>query len=119
MVCYFLLIIAFSYFYATIQFNPIEIANNLKKNGGFIPGFRPGRPTSDFIRKVINKITLFGAIYLGIIAVLPIILGAAMKNTQFSFGGTSVIIIVSVALETVMAIEAQMMMRNYSGFLEK
>ena len=118
-VCYLLLIIGFSYFYATIQYNPVEVANNLKKNGGFIPGFRPGRPTSDFIRKVINKITLFGAIYLGIIAVLPIILGAAMKNTQFSFGGTSVIIIVSVALETVMAIEAQMMMRNYSGFLER
>ena len=102
-----------------IQFNPIEIANNLKKNGGFIPGFRPGRPTADFIRKVINKITLFGALYLGVIAVLPIVLGVVMKDTRFSFGGTSVIIIVSVALETVAAIEAQMMMRNYSGFLEK
>ena len=118
-VIYLLLIIAFSYFYATIQYNPVEVANNLRKNGGFIPGFRPGRPTSDFIRKVINKITLFGAIYLGIIAVIPIILGVVMKNTQFSFGGTSVIIVVSVALETVTAIEAQMMMRNYSGFLEK
>ena len=118
-VIYLLLIIAFSYFYATIQYNPVEVANNLKKNGGFIPGFRPGRPTSDFIRKVINKITLFGAIYLGIIAVIPIVLGVVMKNTQFSFGGTSVIIVVSVALETVTAIEAQMMMRNYSGFLEK
>lgn len=118
-VIYLLLIIGFSYFYATIQYNPVEVANNLKKNGGFIPGFRPGRPTSDFIRKVINKITLFGAIYLGIIAVLPIILGVVMKDAQFSFGGTSVIIVVSVALETVTAIEAQMMMRNYSGFLEK
>ncbi|MDD6643741.1 MAG: preprotein translocase subunit SecY [Faecousia sp.] len=118
-VLYLLLIIGFSYFYATIQYNPVEVANNLKKNGGFIPGFRPGRPTSDFIRKVINKITLFGAIYLGIIAVIPIILGVVMQNTQFSFGGTSVIIVVSVALETVTAIEAQMMMRNYSGFLEK
>ena len=118
-VIYLLLIIGFSYFYATIQYNPVEVANNLKKNGGFIPGFRPGRPTSDFIRKVINKITLFGAIYLGIIAVLPIVLGVVMQNTQFSFGGTSVIIVVSVALETVTAIEAQMMMRNYSGFLEK
>ena len=118
-VIYLLLIVGFSYFYATIQYNPVEVANNLKKNGGFIPGFRPGKPTSDFIRKVIGKITLFGAIYLGIIAVLPIVLGAAMKNTTFSFGGTSVIIIVSVALETVSAIEAQMMMRNYSGFLEK
>ncbi len=118
-VCYLLLIVGFSYFYATIQYNPVEVANNLQKNGGFIPGFRPGRPTSDFIRKVINKITLFGAIYLGIIAVLPIVLGVVMKNTTFSFGGTSVIIVVSVALETVAAIEAQMMMRNYSGFLKK
>ena len=118
-VCYLLLIVGFSYFYATIQYNPVEVANNLKKNGGFIPGFRPGRPTSDFIRKVINKVTLFGAIYLGIIAVLPIVLGAAFGNTNFSFGGTSVTIVVSVALETVAAIEAQMMMRNYSGFLQK
>ena len=115
---YLLLIVGFSYFYATIQYNPVEVANNLKKNGGFIPGFRPGRPTSDFIRKVIGKITLFGAIFLGIVAVLPVILGAITGNTQFSFGGTSVIIVVSVALETVSAIEAQMMMRNYSGFLD-
>ncbi len=118
-VIYLLLIIGFSYFYATIQYNPVEVANNLKKNGGFIPGFRPGRPTSDFIHKVINKITLFGAIYLGIVAVLPVLLGAVTGETRFSFGGTSVIIVVSVALETVAAIEAQMMMRNYSGFLEK
>ena len=118
-VAYLLLIVAFSYFYATIQYNPVEVSNNLKKNGGFIPGFRPGRPTADFIRKVINKVTLFGAIYLGIIAVLPMVLGAIMKNSSFSFGGTSIIILVSVALETVAAIEAQMMMRNYSGFLEK
>lgn len=118
-VCYLLLIIGFSYFYATIQYNPVEVSNNLKKNGGFIPGFRPGRPTSDFIRKVINKITLFGAIYLGIVAVLPILIGTILGDSSFSFGGTSVIIVVSVALETVSAIEAQMMMRNYSGFLEK
>ncbi len=115
---YLILIVGFSYFYATIQYNPVEVANNLKKNGGFIPGFRPGRPTSDFIRKVISKITLFGAIFLGIIAVLPVLLGAIVGNTQFSFGGTSVIIVVSVALETVSAIEAQMTMRNYSGFLD-
>ena len=115
---YLILIVGFSYFYATIQYNPVEVANNLKKNGGFIPGFRPGRPTSDFIRKVIGKITLFGAIFLGIVAVLPVLLGAITGNTQFSFGGTSVIIVVSVALETVSAIEAQMMMRNYSGFLD-
>lgn len=118
-IIYLLLIVGFSYFYATIQYNPVEVANNLKKNGGFIPGFRPGRPTADFIRKVINKVTLFGAIYLGIIAVLPVLLGTIMSNTRFSFGGTSIIIVVSVALETVAAIEAQMLMRNYSGFLEK
>ncbi len=117
-VVYLLLIVGFSYFYATIQYNPVEVANNLKKNGGFIPGFRPGRPTSDFIRKVIAKITLFGAIFLGIVAVLPMVLGAIANDTQFSFGGTSIIIVVSVALETVSAIEAQLMMRNYSGFLE-
>ena len=118
-VIYLILIVGFSYFYATIQYNPVEVANNLKKNGGFIPGFRPGRPTADFIRKVINKVTLFGAIYLGIIAVLPVLLGTIMSNTRFSFGGTSIIIVVSVALETVAAVEAQMLMRNYSGFLEK
>ena len=118
MVCYFLLIIAFSYFYATIQFNPIEIANNLKKNGGFIPGFRPGKPTSDFILKVINKITLFGALYLAIIALLPIIVGTILGDNSLGIGGTSVIIVVGVALETVKAMEAQMLMRHYKGFLE-
>ena len=117
---YFLLIIFFSYFYSTIQFNPIEVANNLKKNGGFIPGFRAGKPTSDFIQKVLNKITLFGAIYLGIIAVTPIIIGAvssADSLTGISLGGTSIIIVVGVALETFRALEAQMLMRNYKGFL--
>ena len=117
-VCYFLLIIAFSYFYATIQFNPIEIANNLKKNGGFIPGFRPGKPTSDFILKVINKITLFGALYLAIVAILPIIVGIIIGNSSLAIGGTSVIIVVGVALETVKALENQMLMRQYKGFLE-
>ncbi len=118
MVVYFLLIIAFSYFYSTIQFNPIEIANNLKKNGGFIPGFRPGKPTADFILKVINKITLFGALYLAIVAILPIIVGNIIGNSTLSIGGTSVIIVVGVALETVKAMEAQMLMRHYKGFLE-
>ena len=117
-VFYFLLIIGFSYFYATIQYNPVEIANNLKKNGGFIPGFRPGRPTSDFIAKVINKITLFGALYLAVVAIAPIIAGAILGNTSVSIGGTSVIIVVGVALETVAAMEAQMLMRHYKGFLE-
>ena len=119
-VIYFLLIIFFSYFYSTIQFDPVEVANNLKKNGGFILGFRPGKPTSDFIRKVLNKITLFGALYLGIIAVTPIIIGAvstADALTGISLGGTSIIIVVGVALETVRALEAQMLMRNYKGFL--
>lgn len=117
-ICYFLLIIAFSYFYSTVQFNPVEIANNLKKNGGFIPGFRPGKPTSDFIQKVINKITLFGALYLGVVAILPILVGIIIKNNSLSIGGTSVIIVVGVALETVKAMEAQMLMRHYKGFLE-
>ena len=104
MVCYFLLIIAFSYFYATIQFNPIEIANNLKKNGGFIPGFRPGKPTADFILKVINKITLFGALYLcnrGYPADYRRQHHRAISS--LAIGGTSVIIVVGVALETVKA----------------
>ena len=118
MVVYFVMIIGFSYFYSTIQFNPIEIANNLKKQGGFIPGFRPGKPTVDFIKKVLSKITLFGAIYLGIVAICPLLLGKAVGNAYLSIGGTSVIIVVGVALETVKALEAQMLMRQYKGFLE-
>ena len=120
-IIYFLLIIFFSYFYSTIQFNPIEIANNLKKNGGFIPGFRAGKPTSEFIRKVLNKVTLFGAIYLSIIAVVPILISCFSKsaaNSGISLGGTSIIIVVGVALETVKALEGQMLMRHYKGFLE-
>ena len=115
---YFLLIIGFSYFYATIQFNPMEVANNLKKQGGFIPGFRPGRPTADFISKVLNKITLFGAIYLSIVAILPIVTGNIIGMRTLAIGGTSVLIVVSVALETQKDLEAQMMMRHYKGFLE-
>ena len=117
LVIYFLLIIGFSYFYATIQFNPVEIANNLKRNGGFIPGFRPGKPTSDFIAKVLSKITLFGAIYLGIVAILPL-LADKFSKVSIGIGGTSVIIVVGVALETVKALENQMLMRQYKGFLE-
>ena len=120
-IIYFLLIIFFSYFYSTIQFNPIEIANNLKKNGGFIPGFRAGKPTSEFIRKVLNKVTLFGAIYLSIIAVVPILISCfseSAANSGISLGGTSIIIVVGVALETVKALEGQMLMRHYKGFLE-
>ena len=115
---YFLLIIFFSYFYAAIQFNPVEISNNMKKNGGFIPGFRPGKPTADFIAKVINKVTLFGAIYLAFVALLPVAIGAVVNNANLAIGGTSVIIVVGVALETVKVLEAQMLMRHYKGFLE-
>jgi len=119
-IAYFLLIIFFAYFYSTIQFDPIEVSNNLKKNGGYIPGFRPGKPTSDFIRRVLNKITLFGAIYLSIIAVVPILIAHFSQQAALSgvsLGGTSIIIVVGVALETVRALEAQMLMRNYKGFL--
>ena len=118
-VIYFLMIFFFSWFYSTIQYDPVEIANNLKKNGGFIPGFRPGKPTADFIQKVINKIVVFGAIYLGIVALLPIIAGNVMDGVRnLAIGGTSVIIVVGVALETVKALEAQMLMRHYKGFLD-
>lgn len=121
MILYFLLIVFFSYFYSTIQFNPIEIANNLKKNGGFIPGFRAGKPTSEFIQKVLTKITLFGAIYLAIIAIVPLIISFCSEtaaNSGISLGGTSIIIVVGVALETVKALESQLLMRHYKGFLE-
>ena len=117
-VVYFFMIIGFSYFYSSIQFNPIEIANNLKKQGGFIPGFRPGKPTVDFIKKVLNKITLFGAIYLAIVAICPILASKLLGNSAIGIGGTSVIIVVGVALETVKALESQMLMRQYKGFLE-
>ncbi len=120
-VLYFLLIIAFSYFYSTIQFDPVEIANNLKKNGGFIPGFRAGKPTSEYIRKVLNKITLLGALYLGLVAAVPMLIGCfsqAPALSGISLGGTSIIIVVGVALETVRAVEGQMLMRNYKGFLD-
>lgn len=117
---YFALIIFFAYFYSTIQFNPVEVANNLKKNGGYIPGFRPGTPTSDYISNVLNKITLFGAIYLGIIAVVPILISHFSNSASLSgisLGGTSIIIVVGVAIETVRSLEAQLLMRNYKGFL--
>ena len=118
-VCYGLLIFFFSWFYSTIQYDPVEISNNMKKNGGFIPGFRPGKPTADFIRKVINKIVIFGAVYLAVVALLPIIGGNLMTDVRnLAIGGTSVIIVVGVALETVKALEAQMLMRHYKGFLD-
>jgi len=117
-VVYFLLILAFSYFYSTMQFDPIEVANNLKKNGGFIPGYRPGKPTADFIHRVLNKITFFGAIFLSVIAIAPIVTGNVIGVNDLALGGTSVIIVVGVALETSKALEAQLMMRHYKGFLE-
>ena len=117
-ILYFLLIVGFSYFYATMQFNPIEVSNNLKKNGGFIPGFRPGKPTADFIMKVLNKITMFGALYLSVVAIAPIITGNIVGYSSLAIGGTSIIIVVGVALETVKQLEAQMLMRHYKGFLE-
>lgn len=117
-VVYFVLIIFFTYFYTAIQFNPIEMSNNMKKNGGFIPGIRPGRPTSDFISRVLSKVTLAGAIFLAIIAIIPIFMNMGLSIGNFSIGGTSVIIVVGVALETVNQLESQMLMRHYKGFLE-
>lgn len=116
---YFLLIIAFAYFYLTIQYNPVEMANNLRQSNGTIPGLRPGKPTAEFIQKVLSKITLIGALFLGFIAILPFIFSdlTGMHNTTF-LGGTSIIILVGVALETVKQMESQMMMRHYKGFLD-
>lgn len=116
-IIYFLLIIAFAYFYSTIQFNPVEMANNLRKNGGAIPGIRPGKPTSDFIAKILSRITLMGAIFLSVIAILPIILGS-VGGINISLGGTSILIMVGVALDVVQNLESQMMMRHYKGFLD-
>ena len=116
-IAYGAMIFFFSWFYSSIQYDPVEIANNLKKNGGFIPGFRPGKPTADFIKKVISKIVIFGAVYLAVVALMPII-GGNVLDSSLAIGGTSVIIVVSVALETVKALEAQMLMRHYKGFLD-
>lgn len=116
-VLYFILIIAFNYFYIAIQYNPVEMANNIRKNNGAIPGIRPGKPTADFISKVISKITLVGALMLAAVAILPIILGL-VANMNISLGGTSIIILVGVAQDTVRSLESQMMMRHYKGFLE-
>lgn len=118
-IIYFFLILAFNYFYVAITYNPIEIANNLKKNNGAIPGYRPGKPTSDFIYNSLNKVTLIGAIFLGIIAIFPIILSYINPNfSSISLGGTSLLIIVGVALETVRTLESQIMMRHHPGFLD-
>ena len=118
-VLYFLLIIFFTYFYTAIQFNPVEVANNMKKNGGFVPGIRPGKPTSDYISRILSKITLSGAFFLGIIAVIPVVASIIDPTLQVvTLGGTSLLIMVGVALETVKQIESQMLMRHYKGFLD-
>lgn len=117
-ILYFLLIIAFNYFYVSMQYNPIEIANNLRQNNGGIPGIRPGKPTSDFIQRVLGKITLVGAFFLGVIAIFPILTNLAMPQLGIAMGGTSILIVVSVVLETVRTLESQMMMRHHKGFLE-
>lgn len=114
---YFLLIIGFNYFYVSMQYNPVEIANNLRQNNGGVPGIRPGKPTSDYLKRILSKITLVGAVFLGIIAIFPILFGAA-TGVNIAMGGTSILIVVSVALETVRTMESQMMMRHHKGFLE-
>ena len=115
---YFILIIAFSYFYVTMQYNPVEIANNLRQNNGAIPGIRPGKPTSDYITRVLSKLILIGAIFLGIVALFPIIFAQITNVPGLALGGTSILIVVSVALETVRQLESQLMMRHHKGFLE-
>ncbi len=118
-VLYFLLILFFTYFYTAIQFNPIEVSNNMKKNGGFIPGIRPGKPTSDYINRILSKVTLAGAFFLGVVAIIPLVFGKLVPTlSAVSMGGTSLLIMVGVALETVKQIESQMLMRHYKGFLD-
>ena len=118
MVIYFVLIIMFAYFYTAIQYNPVEMSNNLRQNNGTIPGIRPGRPTADFIAKILSRITLIGALFLALIALLPLIFGKISTMGNMSLSGTSIIILVGVALETVKQLESQMMMRHYKGFLD-
>lgn len=116
-VLYGLLIVFFTYFYTAVTFNPVEVANNMKKYGGFIPGIRPGRPTAEYITRIVNRITLVGALFLAAIALMPYIM-TAVSGLNISFGGTALLIVVGVALETMKAIEAQMIMRHYQGFLK-
>ena len=120
LILYIILIFAFAYFYVEISFNPVEVANDLKKNGGFVPGIRPGKPTSDYIKKVLNKVTLIGAIFLAFIAGLPLLVNMCLSDKLgiLAFGGSSMLIVVGVALETARELESQMAMRHYKGFLE-
>ena len=117
-VLYFFLILMFAYFYMSIQYNPLEMANNLRQNNGTIPGIRPGKPTADFIAKILSKVTLIGALFLAFVALVPIIYTNVTGMYGLSMGGTSIIIIVGVALETVKQLESQMMLRHYKGFLD-
>lgn len=119
LVIYILLIIVFAYFYTSITFNPLEVANNMKKSGGFIPGIRPGKPTSDYLNNMLNYIVLIGAVGLIIVCLIPIIVSGVFNVSRMSFGGTSLIIIVGVVLETIKAVQAQLLVRNYKGFLNE
>jgi preprotein translocase subunit SecY len=117
-ILYFLLIVAFNFFYVSMQYDPTKISNQLRQNNGGIPGIRPGKPTADYIKRVLSKITIVGAFFLGVIAIVPILTGVFIKTIQISLGGTTILIIVSVILETVRMLESQMMMRHHKGFLE-
>ena len=112
-----ILVVLFAYFYTSITFNPLEVANNMKKQGGVIPGVRPGKPTSDYLNKILNYIIFIGAAGLLVVAIIPIIISGVFSVSKLSFTGTSLIIIVGVVLETIKAIESQMLVRNYKGFL--
>jgi preprotein translocase subunit SecY len=114
---YFAMIIFFTYFYVAITFNPVEVSDNMKRYGGFVPGIRPGRPTAEYLDFILSRITFVGALYLGAVAVLPLLALSFTGDDQFPFGGTAVLIIVGVGLETVKQIESQLMLRNYEGFL--
>lgn len=118
MVIYLVLIVAFSYFYVSMQYNPVEIANNLRQNNGGVPGLRPGKPTSDYIQRILSKLILVGAMFLGVVAIVPNVFAAVTGINNLALGGTSIIIVVNVALETVRSIESQLMMRHHKGFLE-
>jgi len=114
---YFILVIGFTYFYTAVTFNPDKISEDIKKYGGFIPGIRPGTPTADYLSHVLNRITLAGAIFLGLIAILPSIASGLTGITTITIGGTGILIVVSVILEVSKSLEAQLIMRNYEGFL--
>ena len=118
MVLYGLLVVFFAYFYTAITFNPVDVADNMKKYGGFIPGIRPGRQTADYLDRILTRITLPGALFIALIALLPSIFLATQNIQQLPFGGTSILIVVGVTLETMKQIESQLMMRHYEGFLK-